>query len=188
MWGGAFSTFDCALIHLRQREDHWNAIASGFLTGGVLAARAGVKSAGRNAVVGGVLLAIIEGVANLAPRMFQTTPKMEYEKQMQQMEEMKAVEEKQKERGASGVSSWLPSFGSSTASSSSTNEQQLATAPAIEISEPAMGMTSEISTGGQVDTSGFSNPSFSDTFSSNGSSSSENKNGKNGDTKNNSWW
>ena len=46
VWGGTFSTFDCALIHLRQREDHWNAIASGFLTGGTLAARAGVKSAG----------------------------------------------------------------------------------------------------------------------------------------------
>ena len=39
VWGGLFSTFDCALVALRQREDPWNAIASGALTGGILAAR-----------------------------------------------------------------------------------------------------------------------------------------------------
>ena len=39
VWGGLFSTFDCALKGIRQKEDPWNVIASGFLTGGVLAAR-----------------------------------------------------------------------------------------------------------------------------------------------------
>jgi import inner membrane translocase subunit TIM17 len=39
VWGGMFSTFDCALIGIRGKEDPFNAIASGFLTGGVLAAR-----------------------------------------------------------------------------------------------------------------------------------------------------
>jgi len=39
VWGGLFSTFDCALAGYRRREDPYNAIASGFLTGGVLAAR-----------------------------------------------------------------------------------------------------------------------------------------------------
>ena len=34
-----FSTFDCAIKGWRQKEDAWNAIASGFLTGGCLAAR-----------------------------------------------------------------------------------------------------------------------------------------------------
>jgi len=39
VWGGMFSTFDCAVKGWRQKEDSWNAIISGFLTGGCLAAR-----------------------------------------------------------------------------------------------------------------------------------------------------
>ena len=34
-----FSTFDCAVKGYRQKEDMWNGIISGFLTGGCLAAR-----------------------------------------------------------------------------------------------------------------------------------------------------
>lgn len=43
-----FSTFDCAVKGYRQKEDPWNAIMSGFLTGGCLAARGenGVPSSG----------------------------------------------------------------------------------------------------------------------------------------------
>lgn len=65
MWGGLFSTFDCIIIHYRKKEDPWNSIASGFLTGGVLAARGGVKAAFRSAVFGGIILAMIEGVSIL---------------------------------------------------------------------------------------------------------------------------
>ncbi|PSR76497.1 hypothetical protein PHLCEN_2v8400 [Hermanssonia centrifuga] len=39
VWGGMFSSFDCAVKGWRQKEDMWNAIISGFLTGGCLAAR-----------------------------------------------------------------------------------------------------------------------------------------------------
>ena len=39
VWGGMFSTFDCAVKGWRQKEDAWNAIISGFMTGGCLAAR-----------------------------------------------------------------------------------------------------------------------------------------------------
>lgn len=39
MWGGLFSTFDCSLVYLRKKEDPWNAIMSGAMTGGVLSAR-----------------------------------------------------------------------------------------------------------------------------------------------------
>lgn len=39
VWGGLFSTFDCAVKGYRQKEDPWNAIISGFLTGGSLAFR-----------------------------------------------------------------------------------------------------------------------------------------------------
>ncbi|KAF7720624.1 hypothetical protein EC973_006874 [Apophysomyces ossiformis] len=62
VWGGMFSTFDCALKGIRQKEDPWNSIISGALTGGALAARGGVKTATISAVVGGSLLALIEGI------------------------------------------------------------------------------------------------------------------------------
>jgi mitochondrial import inner membrane translocase subunit TIM17 len=39
VWGGMFSSFDCAVKGIRQKEDAWNAIISGFMTGGCLAAR-----------------------------------------------------------------------------------------------------------------------------------------------------
>jgi hypothetical protein len=34
VWGGLFSTFDCTLVALRKKEDPWNSIAAGALTGG----------------------------------------------------------------------------------------------------------------------------------------------------------
>jgi import inner membrane translocase subunit TIM17 len=63
VWGGVFSVFDCSLVALRHKEDPWNAIFSGALTGGVLAARAGTKAIVRNALVGGFFLAGIEGLS-----------------------------------------------------------------------------------------------------------------------------
>nr|QBH73029.1 mitochondrial import inner membrane translocase subunit tim17 [Franklinothrips vespiformis] len=62
VFGGLFATVDCTLIHLRQKEDPWNSISSGAITGGLLAARTGVASMMGSAVVGGVLLALIEGL------------------------------------------------------------------------------------------------------------------------------
>jgi len=62
VWGGLFSTFDCSLVAIRKKEDPWNSIISGAATGGVLAARGGWRAAGRSAAVGGVLLAMIEGL------------------------------------------------------------------------------------------------------------------------------
>lgn len=62
VWGGLFSTFDCSLVAIRRKEDPWNSIISGAATGGVLAARGGWRAAGRSAAVGGVLLAMIEGL------------------------------------------------------------------------------------------------------------------------------
>ena len=43
VWGGMFSTFDCAVKGVRQKEDAWNAIISGFMTGGCLAARSALR-------------------------------------------------------------------------------------------------------------------------------------------------
>lgn len=42
VWGGLFSTFDCCLMGLRGKEDPWNSIGSGAITGAVLAARGNV--------------------------------------------------------------------------------------------------------------------------------------------------
>lgn len=61
VWGGLFSTFDCAMVYARQKEDPWNSILSGAGTGGLLALRQGFAASSRAALVGGVILALIEG-------------------------------------------------------------------------------------------------------------------------------
>nr|ODN91548.1 mitochondrial import inner membrane translocase subunit tim-17 [Cryptococcus depauperatus CBS 7855] len=63
VWGGLFSVFDCTVKGYRQKEDPWNAIISGFLTGGSLALRSGPKSALGSAVGCGVLLGVFEGAS-----------------------------------------------------------------------------------------------------------------------------
>jgi len=62
VWGGLFACCDCSLTAIRQKEDPWNSIISGAATGGILAARAGPKVMGQSALVGGILLALIEGM------------------------------------------------------------------------------------------------------------------------------
>lgn len=108
VWGGMFSTIDCTLVHFRKKEDPWNSIISGAATGGILAARnggflfvysaqttaaefgilycrififalvAGVPAMAGSAIIGGVLLALIEGVGILFTRLsaeqFQSPP------------------------------------------------------------------------------------------------------------------
>lgn len=63
VWGTVFSCCDCTIAYARKKEDPWNAISAGFFTGGILAARAGFKQMVKNAVVGGVILGLIEGVS-----------------------------------------------------------------------------------------------------------------------------
>jgi len=65
MWGGVFSSMDCLLIYYRQKDDPWNAVAAGFITGGVLAIRGGASVAFKNAAIGGVILLLIEGVSTV---------------------------------------------------------------------------------------------------------------------------
>lgn len=69
VWGGLFSTIDCTLVHFRQKEDPWNSIISAAATGGILAARNGVPAMAGSALIGGVLLALIEGVGILFTRL-----------------------------------------------------------------------------------------------------------------------
>ncbi|KAK2101817.1 Mitochondrial import inner membrane translocase subunit Tim17-B [Saguinus oedipus] len=66
--GGLFSTIDCGLVQLRGKEDPWNSITSGALTGAVLAARSGPLAMMGSAMIGGILLALTEGVGILLTR------------------------------------------------------------------------------------------------------------------------
>ncbi|XP_047329259.1 mitochondrial import inner membrane translocase subunit TIM17-2-like [Impatiens glandulifera] len=61
VWGGLFSTFDCTMVYVRQKEDPWNSIIAGAATGGFLQMRQGLGAASRSALFGGVLLGLIEG-------------------------------------------------------------------------------------------------------------------------------
>jgi len=69
VWGGLFSTFDCAVKGVRKKEDPYNAIIAGFMTGGALAVRGGWKAARNSAITCGCLLAVIEGVGIAFQRM-----------------------------------------------------------------------------------------------------------------------
>jgi len=62
VWGGTFSAIDCSLVYLRQKEDPWNSITSGAVTGAILSVRNGAPAMLGSAIVGGVLLAMIEGI------------------------------------------------------------------------------------------------------------------------------
>lgn len=77
VWGGLFSTFDCAVKGIRKKEDPWNAITAGFLTGGSLAMRGGYKSARNGAIGCAVLLAVIEGVGIAFGKMMAGNTKLE---------------------------------------------------------------------------------------------------------------
>jgi len=95
MWGGVFSSMDCLLIYYRQKDDPWNAIAAGFVTGGVLAIRGGMNVAFKNALMGGVILGLIEGVSIVltSVQMRQQYKQLE-EMQRMQLEEMKKLHRK----------------------------------------------------------------------------------------------
>ncbi len=101
VWGGLFSTFDCGFVYLRQKEDPWNSIAAGAATGGFLSLRAGMKSATRSAVFGGVLLALIEGAGIMLNRV---TANLAQPPPMEEMPQQMA--------GASSSSSGGPNFAS----------------------------------------------------------------------------
>uniref|UniRef100_A0A0K0DJ25 Mitochondrial import inner membrane translocase subunit TIM17 n=1 Tax=Angiostrongylus cantonensis TaxID=6313 RepID=A0A0K0DJ25_ANGCA len=67
-WGGMFSTIDCCLVAIRKKEDPFNSIASGGLTGALLAIRSGPKVMAGSAILGSVILAMIEGVGLITTR------------------------------------------------------------------------------------------------------------------------
>lgn len=76
VWGGLFSTFDCSMVYLRQKEDPWNSIIAGAATGGFLQMRHGLRSASKSALFGGVLLALIEGAGLMINRVLANMAQM----------------------------------------------------------------------------------------------------------------
>ncbi|KRG00121.1 uncharacterized protein Dwil_GK27014 [Drosophila willistoni] len=74
IWGATFSTVDCAMVAYRQREDSWNSIVSGAATGGILAARNGLKAMANSALVGGLVLAMIEGAGAAVATIYAAEP------------------------------------------------------------------------------------------------------------------
>lgn len=51
-WGGMFSLIDCGLIYVRKKEDPFNSIASGAITGGLLMIRNGPAAMAGSALLG----------------------------------------------------------------------------------------------------------------------------------------
>ncbi|EEB06823.1 TIM23 translocase complex subunit Tim17 [Schizosaccharomyces japonicus yFS275] len=70
VWGGLFSTFDCAVKGVRRKEDPWNAIIAGFFTGGALAVRGGWRATRNGAIGCACVLAVIEGAGIALTRVF----------------------------------------------------------------------------------------------------------------------
>ncbi|CAH1782605.1 unnamed protein product [Owenia fusiformis] len=68
VWGGLFSAIDCSLVYVRKKEDPWNSITSGAATGAILSVRNGVAAMAGSALIGGVLLALIEGIGIMFTR------------------------------------------------------------------------------------------------------------------------
>nr|BAC15852.1 protein translocase-like protein [Oryza sativa Japonica Group] len=55
-------------VFMHQKEDLWNSIIAGAATSGFLSMRQGLNTAGRSALMGGMLLALIEGAGLMLNR------------------------------------------------------------------------------------------------------------------------
>ena len=89
LWGGMFSSCECMLISYRQKDDSLNAIMSGCITGGILAIRGGASVAFKQALMGGFILGLIEGVSQL---FIAISMRNQHMMQQQMMAEMRARE------------------------------------------------------------------------------------------------
>ncbi|KAF9593006.1 hypothetical protein IFM89_019733 [Coptis chinensis] len=106
--------FDCYMVFLREKEDHYNSIIAAA-TGAFVQLRRGLRPMCGSAVVGGVFLALIEGV-NIAVNSFVT----------QLQEEQKRIDMEENMRnnsGGLGGSIGEPQFALEEANDSSSLEQ-----------------------------------------------------------------
>ena len=85
LWGGLFSSMDCLLISYRQKDDFLNATVAGFLTGGLLAIRGGTSVAFKQAMMGGLILMLIEGASQLFMAISMRNQHLAMQQQMKEM-------------------------------------------------------------------------------------------------------
>ena len=76
---------DCLLISYRQKDDPWNAIMAGAVTGGLLSIRGGTSVAFKQAIMGGFILFLIEGVSQLFMAISVRQQHMQMQEMMAQM-------------------------------------------------------------------------------------------------------
>ena len=173
VWGGLFACCDCGLSALRQKEDPWNSIMSGAATGGILAARAGPRAMASAAVVGGIILALIEGMGIWMNNYFSMPPPGMEEMQMQTP--VNDITAPPISGGLGMIPTGIMQRGSAVSTSSSTNNT-------MSMGGGADGQTNEQ----QFDAGGHETTfSMGGTSSSSSSSSSESGGGSKGGG---GWW
>ena len=122
MWGFTFSSIDCTMVAIRRKEDPFNSIFSGFATGFILAIRSGLPAALGQGVVGGIILALIEGVMikmnKMNEQMFEPVHVLEQEEHMKK--QMQLAEEMEKMTFTERMSSWWNQTNTPGASTNST--------------------------------------------------------------------
>jgi hypothetical protein len=100
-WGTLFSLCECTLLGVRHTDDSWNRIAAGAFTSGALSLRGGRGAILRGAIVGGSLLALIEGASHLMNRMMSPDPNaaaMEEEMRRQKEDQSRQAERQLRKR------------------------------------------------------------------------------------------
>ena len=177
VWGGLFACCDCSLSALRQKEDPWNSIMSGAATGGILAARAGPRAMASAAVVGGIILALIEGMGIWMNNYFSMPPPGMEEMQMQ-TPPVNDITAPPISGGLGMIPTGIMQRGSAVSTSSSTNNT-------MSMGGGPDGQTNEqqFDAGGHETT--FSMGDTSSSLSSSSSSSSESGGGSKGGG---GWW
>ncbi|KAL2895268.1 Mitochondrial import inner membrane translocase subunit TIM17-2 [Bienertia sinuspersici] len=74
VWGGLFSTFDCALVYGRQKEDPWNSILAAASAGALLHMRQGFRASAKSAAAGAAILALVEGTNIMSNLLLSSQP------------------------------------------------------------------------------------------------------------------
>lgn len=162
VWGVLFSCCDCTFTYFRKKEDPWNAIISGAATGGILAARAGIKAAGRSAIAGGAILAAIEGLNILIMRVLMPSIEQQQAQQGIEVDKLLPPSDPSRPRAVRNNSPRKPLFEANPSPS------PLFSFPSPSIEQPASSTNS-------WDTPGFSQDKFTSVVPENTNNSNSSK-------------
>jgi len=94
VWAGVFSACDCSLAHIRNKDDPYNSIIGGSLTGAILASRKGVPVMLGSGVAGGLLLSVFEASNILSTYIYRPNP------EFPPLEKMESGKKEESERPA----------------------------------------------------------------------------------------